>query len=335
MNISIDEESSLNAAQFERALVLANDPSIAVSERIQLLVELATHLQTRPKSPLQLLEAIKLYNNAVKLCSEEDQVLLARIKVRRALCLQIIPEDGSSYLEQARQDLEDALPHLEDSENAHEIAEAHMNIGLVYQALSNFGKAKISEAIKFYQKSLRVFCRDSNPVEFAILHNNLATAYLSIPVVDENARMKEALAVQSFQSALQVVTIENDPVEYAMLQNNLGNALQYSSTAHSLENNLRALEAYDEALKVRNRRNSPLTYANTISNKANCLRNLPDDLQNPASGNRKNLQKALSLYNEAAEIFGEYGESQKFAIVEDAKREIFDELKDIENDGQQ
>ncbi len=48
-----------------------------------------------------------------------------------------------------------------------------------------------------------------------------------------------------------------------------------------MENNLRALEAYDEALKVRSRANMPIEYANTLTNKANCLQNLPDDPGQP------------------------------------------------------
>ncbi|MEX7342288.1 hypothetical protein AB2C95_32270, partial [Pseudomonas aeruginosa] len=73
--------------------------------------------------------------------------------------------------------------------------------------------------------------------------------------------MREALAVQAFEEGLKVVNLIDYPTEYAMLQNNLGNALQYVSSSHTLENNLRALDAYDEALKVRTRETTPLEYA--------------------------------------------------------------------------
>ena len=42
-------------------------------------------------------------------------------------------------------------------------------------------------------------------------------------------------------------------------------------SAKVLENNLRALEACDEALKVRNARETPVEYANTIANKSNVI----------------------------------------------------------------
>ncbi|WP_227651756.1 hypothetical protein, partial [Klebsiella pneumoniae] len=80
-----------------------------------------------------------------------------------------------------------------------------------------------------------------------------ATAFLSMPMTDERGKMREALAVQAFEEGLKVVNLIDYPTEYAMLQNNLGNALQYVSSSHTLENNLRALDAYDEALKVRTR----------------------------------------------------------------------------------
>ncbi len=64
-----------------------------------------------------------------------------------------------------------------------------------------------------------------------------------------------------------------------------------SRRPHSVENCLRALDAYDEALKVRTRATTPAEYANTIANYANCLRNLPDDVAEPEGGNRGNLSK--------------------------------------------
>jgi len=169
---------------------------------------------------------------------------------------------------------------------------------------------------------LRVFTKSNFPAEYVILHNNLATAYLSIPLADEKAKMREALAVQSFEAALEIVTIEDMPSEYAMLQNNLGNALQYASSSHAVENNLRALAAYDEALKVRDTRNSPVAYANTIANKANCLRNLPDDLEHPENGNSSRLAEALTLYREARMIFEQYGEDSKVEVVTQVINEI-------------
>jgi tetratricopeptide (TPR) repeat protein len=216
---------------------------------------------------------------------------------------------------------------LSELGNPEEVAEAEMNLGLCIQNLASVGQARITDAISAYQRALRTFTRTSHPKEFVILQNNLATAFLSMPMTDERGKMREALAVQAFEEGLKVVTLIDDPVEYAMLQNNLGNALQYASSSHSLENNLRAIEAYDEALKVRTRETSPLEYANTISNKANCLSNLPDDPEQPEKGNGINLAMALLYYKEARELFGAYGDMDRARIAGEALGQIEAELK--------
>ena len=112
-----------------------------------------------------------------------------------------------------------------------------------------------------------------------------------------------------------------------MLQNNLGNALQYASSSHAVENNLRSIAAYDAALQVRNRRDTPLPYANTIANKANALRNLPDDPKDPESTNHRNLTAAYALYREAERIFLTCGDAERSRLVAEAATEIAHELE--------
>jgi tetratricopeptide (TPR) repeat protein len=141
--------------------------------------------------------------------------------------------------------------------------------------------------------------------------------------------MREALAVQCFEEGLKAVNLIDHPTEYAMLQNNLGNALQYASSSHAVENNIRALAAYDEALKVRTKATTPLEYANTIANKANCLCNLPDDLENPEAGNPRNLASARGYYEEAGRIFAERGEIERSRIVFEAAAEIASNLEGV------
>jgi tetratricopeptide (TPR) repeat protein len=226
-----------------------------------------------------------------------------------------MPEDGTEALEAARLAYEDALPVLAELGRPEEVAETEMNLGLVIQYLAGAHRARIGDAIAAYQRALRVFDRARYPVEFAILQNNLATAFLSMPLVDERSKMREALAVQAFEEGLKVVTLIDHPSEYAMLQNNLGNALQYASSRHATENNLRALEAYDESLKVRTRETAPLEYANTIANKANCLMNLPDDPAHPTAGNLTNLTHARLYLEEARAIFAQHGELAKAETV--------------------
>ncbi|MFA5951154.1 MAG: hypothetical protein WC807_12805 [Hyphomicrobium sp.] len=308
--------------QVRAALAAADAETASPQERAEMLMEIAIGLQLKPKSADELFAAIDLYQRALVICPSTYALLGARIQARMATAMQAVPEVGTAYLEKARDAFFLAVPVIRAHGEAEELAECEMNCGLVLQSLASANKARITDAIAAYQRALRTFDRARFPKEFAILQNNLATAFLSIPFTDERAKMREALAVQAFEDGLKVVNLIDHPSEYAMLQNNLGNALQYASSSHVIENNFRALEAYDEALKVRSREAMPLEYANTIANKANCLWNLPDEAERPAAGNRKNLGSARKLYGEAREIFNAFGEVEKARIVAEAIDQI-------------
>jgi tetratricopeptide (TPR) repeat protein len=310
-------------------LTAASDASSDPAERAEMLMELAMGLQLRPKTPDHLKAAVALYDQALVLCRPDESLLAARIRARKGTALQAIPDAGTEFMEQARLAYEDAMPHLRELGRAEEAAEAEMNLGLVLQQLAAAGRARMVDAIASYQRALRTFDVRRFPVEFAILQNNLATAFLSLPFTDERAKIREALAVQCFEEALKVVSLIDHPAEYAMLQNNLGNALQQVSTSHSIENRLRAVAAYDEALKVRTRANAPIEYANTLANKAACLCGLPDDPARPDLGRRVNLQEAKANYEDAYTIFAEHGEPEKSRLVAEAMAEVEAELMEL------
>jgi tetratricopeptide (TPR) repeat protein len=313
------------ADELRAALAAAESEDATPAERAEMLMEIAMGFQRRPKSPDQLHAAVALYDKALSICPVDDKLLRARIAARKGTALQAIPQD-QSFLDRALAAYEEAKPVLAECGLPEEIAEIEMNIGVVVQNLAGAGRARITDAIAAYQRALRTFDRTRFPQEFAILQNNLATAFLSIPFTDERSKMREALAVQAFEEGLKVVNLIDHPAEYAMLQNNLGNALQYASSSHVVENNLRALMAYDEALKVRTRETTPLEFANTIANRANCLWNLPDEPEHPEGGNRANLAQARACYAEAREIFMTHGEADKARIVAEAVTQIEREM---------
>jgi len=303
------------AIEVETALAAADIDTASPVERAQMLMEIAVGLQQRPKTPVHLTAALELYDKALAVCPAEETLLHARILARKGTVLQALPGPGTDSLKLAIAAFEAAAAVIAAAGQPAELAELEMNRGLVLQALAGAGQARIGDAIAAHQRALKVFDRRRYPVEFAILQNNLATAFLSIPASDEKAQLREALAVRAFEEALQAVNLVDHPAEYAMLQNNLGNALQYAATSHGIANNLRALEAYDEALKVRTPETAPLEYANTIANKANCLCNLPDDAADPEAGNRANLARARDCYETARFIFEAHGDLEKAGIV--------------------
>ncbi|MEM6530973.1 MAG: hypothetical protein AAF654_00045 [Myxococcota bacterium] len=308
MDPKIEEELRL-------ALETAERDELAPEDRIEMLLQMAVGFLTKPKSAAQLEAAVELFDRAAKACAGVDPVTRARALAGKANALQMLPTESVDPLYDARDLYEDALVELRKSGEREEVADIELKLGLVVQALAGVGRAKMADAIAAYQRSLAVFDAKGDPAAYAILHNNLAAAYLSMPMAPEKEGLREGLAVRSFEQALEVVTLIDQPSEYAMLQNNLGNALQSMRSSHVVENLQRAVAAYDEALKVRNPGNTPLEYANTISNKANALLGLPDDLDVPSKGCRENFEQALALFGEAQGIFAEAGLAEQAEMV--------------------
>lgn len=324
---------TISQSQLEAALAAADDADASPEERAEMLMEIAMGMQQRPKSAKQLHDAVALYERAMEVAPAHAAVMRARITARMGTALQALPDGGAVALDRAQGCFEAALPVLQALGQPEEVAEAELNLGLVLQALSGLGRGRVTDAIAAYHRSLRTFTRERFAQEYAVLHNNLAICYLSMPATDERGRMREALAVQSFEEVLKVINLIDHPSEYAMINNNLGNALQYASSSHVLENNLRALAAYDEALKVRNPRDTPLEYANTIANKANVLRSLvPDPAQAGAEGTQQTpagdpLGDALTLAREAQSLFAQHGDAQKAAMMAEVVNDISSELE--------
>lgn len=321
---------TLSQTQLEAALAAADDADTTPEERAEMLMEIGMVLQQRPRNPQQLHDAVALYERALELAPEPARALRARITARMGTALQALPDGGAPALDKAQACFEAALPVLQAQGRPEEVAEAELNLGLVLQALAGLGRGRITDAIAAYHRALRTFTREGFAQEYAVLHNNLAICYLSMPASDERGRMREALAVQSFEEVLKVINLVDHPSEYAMINNNLGNALQYASSSHVLENNLRALAAYDEALKVRNPRDTPLEYANTVANKANVLRSLvPEPAQAgdaPPGAGGDPLADALALAREAQEIFARHGDTQKAALMAEVVDDISAEM---------
>jgi len=313
---------SITDAAITATIAAIASESAQTEEKIQMLIEMAQGFQKQPKSAKDLRNAVSLYYRAYDMSGEDYPLFKARSQAGMASALQAIPDVGSDLLLQAKVGYEEALPILQQLANPEEVAEAKMNLGLVLQSLVPFHLARISDSIQAYQEALQIFTWERYPQEYAILHNNIAIAHLSMPMTREEQDIPQKLAVQIFEEALQHISLIDCPQEYAMLQNNLGNTLQCLASAHCLDNLVQAIAAYDEALKVRNLQNTPLDYANTIANKANALFKLPDDVAKPEMGNAQNLRQTRTYYQQAWTIFTNYKQVEQAEIVAQAMQEV-------------
>ena len=331
MELYLPVSTSLTDTAVRVAIATLDSETATTVEKIEMLLEMAARLQYKPQDAHPLMQAIELYDHALIVCGEVYPLLKARSLAGKATALRSLPEEGPDRLLEAKNCYEAALPTLTQQGSPEEKAEAQMNLGLVMQSLIPYHQAQIADCIRLYQQALTVFTAQAYPQEYAILQNNIAIAYLSMASSTGRDDLKQAIAVQTFEQALQSITLIDHPSEYAMLQNNLGNALQYLPSTHPIENNLRALAAYDEALKVRTAQDTPLTYAQTVANRANVLINLPDDLEHPEQGNQKHLQQAEAHYQEAEQIFLTYGQFSQVNTVRQAREALSQAVSEAVN----
>jgi len=175
---------SMADAEVQAALNVAEDPAAPPEERAEMLMEIARGLQIKPRSARQLHDAVDLYRRALTLVPPGFALLTARIRAREGTAHQGLPDGGVEALLAAQDCYEQARADLAAHGLPEETAEVDMNLGLVAQALVGAHRGRIQDAIAHYHRALRVFTKEIWPREFAILHNNLAIAYLSIQATD-------------------------------------------------------------------------------------------------------------------------------------------------------
>lgn len=194
-------------------------------------------------------------------------------------------------------DYRQAIAALSNSPLASATASAQMNLGICYQELAQGSRGALLEAVKCYQEALKFFSKESFPEEFAFLQNNLALAYLSIPLAESSDQLRVAIAIQALREALEVYTRETHGELWASTQLNLANALQYAPTSHIVENLQEAVNLYEEILKVRRPTDNPAGYARLLANQGNALAHLGI------------FDHAVPKLNEARNIFSQIGET--------------------------
>ncbi len=207
-------------------------------------------------------------------------------------------------------DYRQAIEILKRSPLVAATANAQMNLGICYQEMSNGSRGALLEAVKCYQEALKFFARELYPEEFAFLQNNLALAYLSIPLTESSDQLRVAIAIQALREALKVYTKETHGELWASTQLNLANALQYAPTSHPEANLQEAVNLYEEILAVRRPTENPAGYARLLANQGNALAHLGI------------FDHAIPKLNEARGIFNQIGETDSAASIDEVLAEI-------------
>ncbi len=234
--------------------------------------------------------AIQLLERAVAASRTPSPMLAAQLLGQCAMWRQQCGDAASAS--RALVDYRDAIALAADSAQPLLVAELWLNQGLLLQERAGGSRNALLEAVKCYQSAIRSgLSLTSAPESFALAHNNLALAYLSMPMVEASDQLRMAVAVQSLREALKVYTKERYPEQWASTQLNLANALQYLPSSHPQDNLVQAVRLYEEVLSVRDRARDPLGYARVIANQANALAHLGM------------FQPALEKLNEAHKLF--------------------------------
>ncbi|KAA0002677.1 MAG: hypothetical protein FE043_03775 [Thermoplasmata archaeon] len=137
-------------------------------------------------------------------------------------------------------------------------------------------KNELLEALHYYRRALKVSTPDKYPKSYALVHNNIGLAYVKLAYFtndkndmayftnDKNDILK---AIRAYEEALKIRTAEEYPEGYATTQNNLGTAyvkLAYFTNVAYFTNDkndiLKAIRAYEEALKIRTAEEYPIKY---------------------------------------------------------------------------
>ncbi|OBC08903.1 hypothetical protein A5784_05780 [Mycobacterium sp. 852013-50091_SCH5140682] len=171
--------------------------------------------------------------------------------------------------------LRKALAALDGADGLHVArAEIHLCLaGLLHERAQNQPELLVS-AIPHYHSTLQLISRTDAALSWAAAHAGLATAYLTMPMVEASSQLRLGVAAQSLRSALQVYTREEYPQEWASMQLNLANSLVYTPSRHHRDNLVEAVEIYEAVLQTRDRNTDPLGRARVLSNQGNVLAHL-------------------------------------------------------------
>ncbi len=193
-------------------------------------------------------------------------------------------------------------------------AELQVARALARQELAGDNKGALLAVVADLTEAVKVLREDTHPELFAVINQQLALAYLMMPMGDDGDRIRLGVAVTSLRAALRVFTPQTHPGAWATTQVNLANALQYLPSAHQESNLDEAVQLYEEVLSYRDEAVDPVGVARILTNQANALGHLGvlDDAT-------ERLDRARGLFASAGDEGGVQAVDELLAEVADAR----------------
>ncbi|MBC7631842.1 hypothetical protein [Aeromicrobium sp.] len=249
---------------------LTDDPPVVggADQEIEAIV-----LATRASGLLgegSVAEAVDLLRSAAEVAGLSSAPLSAIILGNAG----VLTHEHELDQERAIADLTRAVTMLEGTDLAVGRAELHYHLASMLHQIAAAKGMPLSEAVVHYHLILRLVTEHTAPHLWASTHLNLATAYLTAPMIEASDQLRSGIAVQSLRSALEVFTREDYPAEWSSATINLANALIYTPSAHQGDNVVEAIEKYEEVLELRDRHDDPIGRARLLTNQGNALAHL-------------------------------------------------------------
>ncbi|EMF57072.1 MULTISPECIES: hypothetical protein [Streptomyces] len=192
--------------------------------------------------------------------------------VLHGACGQVQRQAGA--LDTAAESLRAGLALLADTELAVARAELHFELAATLHEQAGERRDLLTKAIHHYHCALQEIGKGDAPELYAAAHANLATAYLTMPMVEASDQLRLGVAVGSLRAALTVYTPQTHPQKWSSAQLNLANALVYAPSTHQGDNLVEAVELYEAVLGARDRDQDPLGRARVLANQGNALAHL-------------------------------------------------------------
>jgi len=199
--------------------------------------------------------------------------------------------------EQAAVHYRQAVRILAQTDLVQATTEMQVAFGMCLQEIAGQHRGLLLEAVRAYQAALRRLTLEVQPELYALTHNNLALAYLAMPMTQASDQLRMGVAVQSLREALKVFRQDTHPKYWAKAQINLANALQYLPSAHAADNLVEAVECYERVLEAGVFDTDALDYARLLANQGNALAHLGIHAQAIVK-----LERAQTLFLQHGEI---------------------------------
>jgi tetratricopeptide (TPR) repeat protein len=206
----------------------------------------------------------------------------------------------------------EALAGIKQDEAPFAWAMAHMNIGMVMQALIEKGDTEtMDQTVESYRSALKHLTKFEYPKEWAICNHRMGQVLYKLERESGDTEMLKH-ALTSYQSAIQVFTRADYPEVWAEIMNDFALAAQIlGEHLRNPEVTQSAIDACRSALEVRTRNTHPLWWAATKNNLGSALFMLAKQ-----GRGTEELEESAEVFAEVRDLYEERKATRQAAIAE-------------------